>query len=307
MKHTEITSKTYSYLDDLIKGYDTSSGSNFIDERRLPDAKAICSILTKLLEILFPGYSGTRDITSDNLLFVIGDLLSTVRSDLKEQVAMAYKHSCSEKACSHTLCDEKAEAATEKLLSSLPGIRKILKRDVAAAYAGDPAASSEEEIVICYPGIKALAIHRLSHVLFQEGVPLIPRMMNEIAHSETGIDIHPGAQIGEGLFIDHGTGVVIGETTVIGNNVKIYQGVTLGALSFPKDSGGNLIRGHKRHPTIMDHVTIYAHATILGNVTIQEGSLIGSNVWLKEDVNAHTLVTMEEQRISFKQVKSKTR
>jgi serine O-acetyltransferase len=290
------------YIEELIKGYDTSSGSNFIDERRLPDVKAITSILQYLLEILFPGYSGTRDVTSDNLLFVIGDLTCTVRSDLKTQISMAFRHNCHEKTCSYTICDEKAAQAVEELMRELPKIRQVLKKDVAAAYSGDPAAVSEEEVVICYPGIKALAIHRLSHVLYQKKVPLIPRMMNEIAHAQTGIDIHPGARIGEGLFIDHGTGVVIGETTVIGSNVKIYQGVTLGALSFPKDQRGNLLRGQKRHPTIQDNVTIYAHATILGNVTIQKSAVIGSNVWLKENVDANTVVTREEQPINFKRV-----
>jgi serine O-acetyltransferase len=234
------------------------------------------------------------------MMFVIGDMVCTVRYDLTEQVAMAYRHECHEESCSSTLCDEKAEKAVEKLLSRLPVIRTILKKDISAAYAGDPAAVSEEEVVICYPGLKALAIHRLSHELYLMKVPLIPRMMSEIAHSQTGIDIHPGAQIDEGLFIDHGTGVVIGETTVIGKQVKIYQGVTLGALSFPKDQRGNLLKGHKRHPTIQDNVTIYAHTTILGNVTIQKNSVIGSNVWLKEDVDAHTVVTSEQQPVTMK-------
>ncbi|MGM0432250.1 MAG: serine O-acetyltransferase EpsC [Spirochaetota bacterium] len=292
--------KPFSYIEEIVNGYDTASGSNFIDERRLPDVKAITSVLEKLLEILFPGYSGTREVTSDNLLFVIGDLVCTVRYELIRQVAMAYRHECSEKTCSSTLCDERAETAVDALLGELPSIRRILKIDVTAAYNGDPAAASEEEVVICYPGIKALAIHRLSHILYQQKVPLIPRMMNEIAHSQTGIDIHPGAKIGEGLFIDHGTGVVIGETAEIGKQVKIYQGVTLGALSFPKDQRGNLLKGAKRHPTIHDNVTIYAHTTILGNVTIEKGVVIGSNVWLKEGVDAHTLVTREEQPVRFK-------
>lgn len=300
MKSLTAAGHTYDYLEDLISTYEDSSGTNFINERRLPDSKAIRKILMDLLEILFPGYSGTRDINSDNLMFVIGDLLSSVRSELSIQVAMAFKHTCSEKTCQHSLCDEKAAKAVSDLLSALPEIRRVLKLDVAAAFSGDPAACSEEEIVVCYPGMKALSIHRLSHILYTLKVPLIPRMMNEIAHSETGIDIHPGAEIGEGLFIDHGTGVVIGETSIIGNNVKIYQGVTLGALSFPKDNGGNLIRGHKRHPIIKDNVTIYAHATILGNVVIDEGAVIGGNVWLKEGVDANTVITVKEQPMNIK-------
>lgn len=292
--------KPFGYIEELLASYDSSSGYNFIDERRLPDVKAIRDILDTLLEILFPGYSGTREITSENMMFVIGDLVCTVRYDLTEQVAMAYRHNCHENRCDSNQCDIEAEQAVEKLLTQLPKIRKILKKDIAAAYAGDPAAVSEEEVVICYPGLKALAIHRLSHELYMMRVPLIPRMMNEIAHTQTGIDIHPGAQIDEGLFIDHGTGVVIGETSVIGKQVKIYQGVTLGALSFPRDQKGNLLKGLKRHPTIEDDVTIYAHTTILGNVTIQKGSVIGSNVWLKEDVDAHTVVTTEQQPVTKK-------
>lgn len=300
MNDNHRVKRTYSYVEELIESYEASSGANFIDERRLPDRKGIIRILTGLLEILFPGYSGTREITSDNLLFVIGDLLSTIRTDLKEQIAMAYKHSCQEKSCNHSLCDEKAERAAEELLCSLPKIRGILKADIAAAYQGDPAACSEEEIVVCYPGLRALAIHRLAHVLYRLEVPLIPRMMSEIAHTQTGIDIHPGASIDEGFFIDHGTGVVIGETSIIGKNVKIYQGVTLGALSFPKDSKGKLIKGQKRHPSLEDEVTIYAHATILGNVTVRKNAVIGSNVWLKEDVEEHTVVTREESPVNFK-------
>ena len=299
MKSIEKRINAFGYLDELIEGYEASSGANFINERRLPNLLAIKNILDTLLEILFPGVSGSRDITSDNLLFVIGDLLSTVRSELRDQIAMAFKHQCNEKECGHTLCDDKADTAADTLLGRLPAIREILKEDVAAAYAGDPAATSEEEVVICYPGVRALAIHRLSHELYKLGIPLIPRMMSETAHKETGIDIHPGAQIDEGFFIDHGTGVVIGETTIIGRHVKLYQGVTLGALSFPKDDRGNLVRGQKRHPTIGDNVTIYAHATILGDVTIENGAVIGGNVWLKEDVDAHTVVTSEERPVNY--------
>ncbi len=303
MKSLLKTIDTFSFLDDLLEGYEASSGANFIDERRLPSVISIKNILGDLLEILFPGFSGTREVTSSNLIFVIGDLLSTVQCDLKNQVTMAYKHQCDEKTCSHTLCDDKSATAVDILLKELPKLRNILKIDVAAAYAGDPAASSEEEIVVCYPGIKALAIHRLSHELFKLQVPLIPRMMNEIAHTETGIDIHPGAEIGEGCFIDHGTGVVIGETTVIGKQVKIYQGVTLGALSFAKDELGDLVRGQKRHPTIADNVTIYAHATILGDVKIEKGAVIGGNVWLKKGVDANTVVTSEDRPVNFKRFK----
>jgi len=185
-----------------------------------------------------------------------------------------------------------AENVTQRLLARLPKIRELLKGDVGAAFDGDPAAKSYEEIVISYPCITAIATYRIAHELYLKQVPLIPRIMSECAHAQTGIDIHPGARIGKNFFIDHGTGVVIGETTVIGENVKIYQGATLGALSFPKDERGRIIKGGKRHPTIEDNVTIYAEATILGDVVIGKGAVIGGNVWIRESVPAGVTVTM---------------
>ncbi len=298
--------KTAEYIHRIIESYDETSGTNFIDVKQLPDKKGIRTVLEHLQEILFPGYSGEREITRENMLYVIGDLVTQTVWELKEQILHAYRHECPLQDCSDPTCKEQTDQAVDTLFSSLPEIREILKTDVKAAFDGDPAAKSEEEIVICYPGLRALTIHRISHILYRLKVPLIPRMMNEIAHSETGIDIHPGASIGEGLLIDHGTGVVIGETTVIGQDVKIYQGVTLGALSFPKDSCGNLIKGQKRHPTIGDRVTIYAHATILGDITIGDDSLIGSNSWLKEDVPARTLVAMEDPKTSFRSLKKRS-
>lgn len=304
-KSPETFLSVREHVSRIVSSYDKESETNFIDERKLPDSLAVKTILDNLLEILFPGCSGKREITTENLEFVIGDLLTAVKSDLESQVLMAYKHHCLIPVCNDTTCEHKTKRVIEKLFFSIPDIRKTLKKDVQAAFAGDPAAVSEEEIVVSYPGLKALAIHRISHILYESGVPLIPRMMNEIAHSQTGIDIHPGATIGEGFFIDHGTGVVIGETTIIGNNVKIYQGVTLGALSFPRDTKGQLIRCQKRHPTIEDNVTIYAHATILGNITIGKGSLIGGNVWLKESVDEKTLVIPEEQKMKYHNVSKK--
>jgi len=186
------------------------------------------------------------------------------------------------------------------LLTKLPEIRELLKGDVAAAFDGDPAAQSFEEIVISYPCIIAIAAHRIAHQLYLKQVPLIPRIIGEFAHSKTGIDIHPGATIGRNFFIDHGTGVVIGETTVIGDNVKIYQGATLGAVSFTKDERGRILRGQKRHPTIEDNVTIYAEATILGNVTIGKGAVIGGNVWIKESVPPGVVVSSPHADLLFK-------
>jgi serine O-acetyltransferase len=188
-------------------------------------------------------------------------------------------------------CRALAEDATQHLLTQVPKIRGLLKGDVGAAFDGDPAAQSYEEIVLSYPCIIAIATCRIAHELYVKQVPLIPRIMTECAHTKTGIDIHPGARIGKRFFIDHGTGVVIGETTIIGDNVKVYQGTTLGALSFPKDERGKIIKGGKRHPTIEDNVTIYAEATILGDVVIGKNSVIGGNVWVKESVPAGVTVT----------------
>jgi serine O-acetyltransferase len=198
-----------------------------------------------------------------------------------------------------------AETVTDYLLGELPKIREFLKGDVAAAYDGDPAAKSFEEIVISYPCITAISTHRIAHELYFKDVPLIPRIMSECAHRRTGIDIHPGATIGKNFFIDHGTGVVIGETAIIGDNVKIYQGVTLGALSFAKDERGRIIKGGKRHPTIEDNVTIYAEATILGDVVIGKGTVVGGNVWVKESVPAGVMVLMANPDLVYKPQKPK--
>ena len=188
--------------------------------------------------------------------------------------------------------DSNPDEVVDTFIARLPEVRRMLETDTQAAYEGDPAATSRMEVVMAYPGMYAVTVHRLAHELYRLKVPIIPRIMTELAHSKTGIDIHPGATIGEGFFIDHGTGVVIGETTVIGNNVKIYQGVTLGALSFPKDeSTGMLMKGHKRHPNVEDNVVIYAGATILGGDTvIGHDSEIGGNVWLMESIPPHSRV-----------------
>jgi serine O-acetyltransferase len=243
-------------------------------------------VLDLLFEVLFPGHTGLRPVTKSNINFVVGDVLCQVQSELAEQIERAYRYQCRIKKCETCDCEKMADSASEHLLTQLPKIRELLKGDVEAAFDGDPAAQSHEEIVISYPCINAIATYRIAHELYVRQVPLIPRIMGECAHSKTGIDIHPGATIGRNFFIDHGTGVVIGETTIIGDNVKIYQGTTLGAMSFPKDERGRVIKGRKRHPTIEDDVTIYAEATILGDVTIGKGAIIGGNVWVKQSVPA---------------------
>ncbi len=289
----KIDKKIDKRLNLLIESYSLGSGINFIDDMNLPVNTAILDILENLLEIIFPGYTGKRTITAENVSYIIGELLCTVRSSLQTQILRALKHECRINNCQSSCdCELQADNITEFLLDNLIEIRKLLIEDVNAADRGDPAAKSLEEIVISYPGLNALAIHRIAHLLYKKQVPLIPRMMNEFAHSKTGIDIHPGAEIGEGFFIDHGTGVVIGETTRIGKNVKLYQGVTLGALSFEKDKEGKIIKGGKRHPTIEDNVVIYAEATILGAVVIGKGAVIGGNVWLKSDVDPGTKIGM---------------
>ncbi len=295
MKDTD--KKIEKRLNSLIANYKLGSGINFIDDMNLPVNTAIQEILENILEIIFPGYTGKRNITTDNVSYIIGDLLCKVKASLEVQIFRALKHDCRIHNCENKCdCKEQATIITEYLLDIILDIRKLLIEDVKAAYRGDPAAKSLEEIVISYPGLKAIAIHRIAHELYKKSVPLIPRMMNEIAHSQTGIDIHPGAEIDEGFFIDHGTGVVIGETTIIGKNVKLYQGVTLGALSFAKDSEGNIIKGGKRHPTIEDNVVIYAEATILGAVVIGEGSVIGGNVWLKRDLAPGTTIGGQKEQ-----------
>jgi serine O-acetyltransferase len=275
----------------IARTYKGDSGINFIDASNLPVRDKILQILELLTELLFPGYTGKRTVTKANINYVVIDILCHVYTELSEQIERAFKYRCRMEKCDTGDCRTMSEDATQHLLTQLPKIRELLKGDVAAAFDGDPAAKSYEEIVISYPCIIAIATYRIAHELYLKNVPLIPRIMTECAHTKTGIDIHPGATIGKNFFIDHGTGVVIGETTVIGDNVKIYQGATLGALSFPKDERGRIIKGGKRHPTIEDNVTIYAEATILGNVTIGKGAVIGGNVWIKESVPAGVTVT----------------
>ena len=293
---------TEKLIDKIVATYQGDSGINFIDVTNLPVRDKILEILNSMLELLFPGYTGKRKVTRDNVKFVVGDILHFVRCELETQVELSLKHMCRINECEGCDCATRATDATEAMLEKLPAIRELLKMDVQAAYDGDPAATSFEEIVLSYPSIATVAIHRIAHELYLQKVPLIPRMMSEYAHSKTGIDIHPGATIGERFFIDHGTGVVIGETAVIGNNVKIYQGVTLGALSPAK---GQELRDIKRHPTIEDDVTIYAEATILGDIVIGKGSTISGNSWVNKPVPEQTTVIMPKPESLFKQKRPK--
>jgi serine O-acetyltransferase len=284
---------THTYVDDY--------GINFIDVTALPVRDEIIANLEQLNEILFPGFTGKRTVTKSNVRYIVVDILYHIYTELSAQIERALKYRCRMESCQTGDCRKMAQDATLHLLTQLPHIRQMLKDDVAAAFDGDPAAQSFEEIVISYPCIIAIATYRIAHELYVKQVPLIPRIMTEYAHSKTGIDIHPGAKIGTRFFIDHGTGVVIGETTVIGNNVIIYQGATLGALSIRKDETGRAIRGTKRHPTIEDNVTIYAEATILGDIVIGKGSTIGGNVWIRESVPPGVIVSTQHSDLVYKE------
>jgi serine O-acetyltransferase len=296
--------KVEKLVDEIVQTYHGDSGINFIDATNLPVRDKILEIMELLTGLLFPGYTGKRTVTKTNLKYIVGDLLCLVYKELSEQIERAYLYQCRMTECDSGDCRKMAENVTLELLARLPQIREMLKGDVAAAFDGDPAAKSYEEIVISYPCIIAIATYRLAHELFVESVPLIPRIMTECAHSRTGIDIHPGAKIGRNFFIDHGTGVVVGETTIIGDNVKLYQGTTLGAMSFPKDERGRIIKGGKRHPTLEDNVTVYAEATILGDVVIGKGSTIGGNVWVNESVPTGVTVTTENIGLVYNKKRS---
>ena len=310
MRKNKLSDKKIEKLvGEIVGTYKGDSGINFIDVSDLPVRGEILEILELLFEVLFPGYTGKRTVTKSNINFIVSDVLCEVYTELSGQIERAYKYRCRMKKCDTDDCRATSENVTQYLLAQLPRIRELLKGDVGAAFDGDPAAKSYEEIVISYPCITAIATYRIAHELYLKEVPLIPRIMTECAHTKTGIDIHPGAKIGRNFFIDHGTGVVIGETTVIGENVKIYQGATLGALSFPKDERGEIIKGGKRHPTIEDNVTIYAEATILGDVVIGKDTMVGGNVWIKESVPAGVTVTVSNPDLVYtkhkKQVRSK--
>jgi len=258
----------------------------------LPAKSSIIQLVDDLLEVIYPGYFGRKYVEVANIEYHIGDLIDSIYARLTQETYRSVRPECDKNKdgdCEH--CWKTAEEQAVMFLRKVPNLRVRLSADVQAAYEGDPAAKSIDEVIFAYPAIFAITVFRLAHELNAQRIPLLPRIMTEHAHSVTGIDIHPGATIGDGFFIDHGTGVVIGETTYIGNRVKLYQGVTLGALSFAMDEEGRMIRGKKRHPTIEDDVVIYAGATILGGSTvIGRGSVIGGNVWLTRSVPPYTKV-----------------
>ena len=289
--------------NQILKTYEDLGTINHLGHTPLPQLDKIVEILMDFKEVLYPGYRRRQGLHQDNVSFYVGDLIDQIFDELSTQIARALQHEdvVLESKGEWSSYLEQGEQLTLKLLERLPEVRRVLATDVQAAYDGDPACKSLDEVIFCYPGLDAITVHRIAHELYLLNVPFIPRMMAEWSHKETGIDIHPGATVGESFFIDHGTGVVIGETTVIGNFVKLYQGVTLGALSFPTDSDGNIIRTMKRHPTIEDRVVVYASATILGGDTnVGHDSVIGSSVWLTRSVQPHTTVTLEKPKLRMR-------
>ncbi len=266
----------------------------------IPSHQAVVDIVHQARRILFPGYFTPRKIDPMGLEYYLGQEMTDLYANLARQVVLAVSHDCQRLGQTCTKCAERGRDAAFEFVKRLPGLRRILAMDVGAALQGDPAAASADEVVFSYPGLYAVTVHRLARVLYDLGVPLLPRIMSEHAHNKTGIDIHPGALIGRRFFIDHGTGVVIGQTTIIGDRVRLYQGVTLGALSVPPDEVEQL-RHQKRHPTIEDDVIIYSGATILGGDTvIGARSVIGGNVWLTESVPPDTTVLLKSPELDYR-------
>jgi serine O-acetyltransferase len=269
-----------------------------IDAGSLPNRDKVIDLVKKLRELLFPGYFGKQNLTTHTLEYYVGELLGDIRSLLAEQVFNAIRHQATRHGDPGLDFEQAAWDIAQTFLESIPRLRAVLATDVRAAFEGDPSAQDADEVIFSYPGILAITVHRIAHELHALKVPLIPRMMSEYAHALTGIDIHPGATIGEFFFIDHGTGVVIGETTVIGRYAKIYQGVTLGAMS---TRGGQSFRGVKRHPTLEEGVTVYSGASILGGQTvIGREAVISSNVFVTQSVPAHTRVTVKSLELQYR-------
>lgn len=286
-------------VDEVVASYKTDPRIQRIGKVFLPSQSKIVDLMDRLRQVLFPGFFGNKRLTDRSVRFHVGNLLAGLAADLAEQINHCM---CVQKRCGD--CDDpdscRAEASqmAGRLLTRIPHIRRMLALDAQAAYDGDPAARSIDEVIYCYPGFYAVTVYRIAHELVLLAVPLMPRMMSEYAHSVTGVDIHPGAEIGESFFVDHATGVVIGETARIGNNVKIYQGVTLGALSFPKDERGRTIKGLQRHPTIEDGVTVYANATILGgNTVIGKGVEVSGNTFITQSVTEHSVVAHDVPKL----------
>ena len=283
--------------EEIVRDCSKAGCHTHIGFEPIPSRQAVIEIIDQLRELLFPGFFSRVRVDPVNFRYAIGQGTTALFDHLSEQVSRSIRHECFRLELECSNCEQRGYEAALEVLARIPEIRRVLDSDIRATFDGDPAAKTTDEIVYSYPGLQAIAVYRVAHRLFELGVPMLPRMMTEHMHGATGIDIHPGATIGEGFVVDHGTGVVIGETTEIGKGVRIYQGVTLGAISLPKGAGDKF-RGKKRHPTIEDDVIIYAGATILGGDTvIGARSSIGGNVWLTESVPPDTMVTIESPRL----------
>ena len=302
MEESQSQEKVHELVTSILKDYQKGRDIDKMTVYSQPDQRAVREILKKLLRILYPGYYRDNVFKSYNLDSNLTVWIEDVIYNLNKQIGIVLRYQKEGENPDAYVCqplvEKEAAEITMKFMSQIPKIREYLDTDLEATLEGDPAALNKDEIVLSYPGLLAITVNRIAHELFLLDVPLIPRMMTEYAHSRTGIDIHPGATIGKYFFIDHGTGIVVGSTTTIGEHVKVYQGVTLGALS---TSGGQKLRGHKRHPTIEDHVTIYSGASILGGETvIGANSVIGSNAFITSSIPAGTRVTIKNQELQYK-------
>lgn len=279
---------TDNLISNILASYQEYGGINLSNAQTFPNRQNVIDVLLEIMTLIFPGFRTVEQLDEDNLRYVTGTRVNKIICGLTGEIKKATLYLCRQRGLEQSACTQLAEKTSITLMEQIPEIRRKVTMDIQAALRGDPAAGSVEEIILSYPGIEAITVYRIAHELHTNGVPIIPRIMSEYIHGKTGIDIHPGATIGESFFIDHGTGVVIGETTVIGNKVKLYQGVTLGALSVRKEQSCC-----KRHPTIEDNVTIYAGATILGGDTvIGHGSIIGGNTWVTESVPPRSIITI---------------
>lgn len=290
-----------SIVEQIVLSCQKGGCFDHVGPEPIPSRQAVIEIVQQALRLLFPGYFTRTRLDRVNLEYYLGQEATSFFDALSEQVTLAMRHECIRHDLPCVRCEDLGQEAAFRFMQELPALRELLATDVRAAYEGDPAAKSYDEIIFSYPGLFAITVYRIAHQLFEQKISLIPRIMSEYAHGLTGIDIHPGAHIGDSFFIDHGTGVVIGETTEIGNHVRLYQGVTLGALSLPRDAGERL-RNRKRHPTIEDDVIIYAGATILGGDTvIGARSVIGGNVWITESVPPDTKVFLKRPELVYRE------
>lgn len=296
---TPLYDKVPGVVRKLIKLFDDKNSFSHVEPVPIPSSESVVQLIHQVRRILFPGYFTQTTLAQANLEYYLGQETTSLLENLSRQIISAFQHDCFRHDLSCTNCADQGQEIALKIVQEFPSIKKLMDTDIRAAYEGDPAAKGYDEIIFSYPGILAISIYRLANLLHKYKVPVIPRIMTEHAHSLSGIDIHPGATIGESFFIDHGTGVVIGETSEIGNRVRLYQGVTLGALSLPKDAGDQF-RHKKRHPTIEDDVIIYSNTTILGGETvIGARSVVGGNIWITESVPPDTKVLMKRPELIY--------